>query len=187
MNDVKVMRHLVLAFVLVSTGAALVAESPAPAVPTSSRPSVSQLLREAGAAIGGEGKLGRLKALVLQGTTRSGFNGATPQLLEARSVEYRVLLPDNYLRITNDNEVLHLHGFAGGIALRQMKPLQGDVRVGSSSPTASLLPFSRTESARLVLGILADTRTGLQMEVRAAPSAEIELDLKILGDDPPRP
>ncbi len=130
----------------------------------------SSLLHGARQAIGGEAKLGQLKSLVMQGTMRRGFNGVTAKLSDPRPVEYRVLLPDNFLCITGDEFIQQVEGFAGSVLLNEWKALKPGVQL-NYSPNASELPGSQLRFARLVLGMLAETRTAVSLDVRVAPTA----------------
>jgi hypothetical protein len=127
----------------------------------------SVLLRTARAAIGNDANLRQLRSLVMQGTTRIGFNGVTAKLLDPRSIEYRVLLPDAFLRITSDDLIQQLEGYAGDALLNKLKPVKPDVQF-HYSPGPDELRNAQLQFARLALGMLAETRTVLALEVRTA-------------------
>jgi hypothetical protein len=142
--------------------------------------SARALLTRARQAIGGEARLRRLKALVLYGTARVGFNGVTGELLPPHPVEVRILLPDNYLRIDQDEDVVRRAGFSGAFLLNQWTPRRPDVRVSTRfGPEA--MQLERLECARLVVGLLAETETGLSLQVRGTASRAGDATVHLVG------
>jgi hypothetical protein len=136
------------------------------------------LLRSAREHIGGEARLRRVQTLVLRGKARIKNWGSGPGDLLS-SVELRVKLPDQYLRIDTDGRFIRRTGFTGGTPINQIRVLVG---AGQASSSPGDLIAERAECARLLLGLLADTRVVLSLR----PSADEESgnnSIRLLGRD----
>jgi hypothetical protein len=173
-------RTTLLLLALLGSTSALAQVPPASGV-TSGRTSLHTaelLLRAARERLGGEAKLRGVKALALRGKARIKNWGSGPEALIS-SVELRVKLPDQYLRIDTDGRFMRRTGFVGDTPINEIRILVGDGRA-SSSPGD--LVAERAECARLLLGLVADTRVVLPLQPRADPTLGTN-SIRLLGRD----
>ena len=102
-----------------------------------------------------------LHALLFRGTVTEGVNAVTGRpVSEAKSLEIRILLPDNYLRIDGAGSDNRVSGFRGAIPLGTTKGMHGGGPRGAGVQP-SLIGYERNRLARLVLGVLAETASGI--------------------------
>jgi hypothetical protein len=127
-------------------------------------------------AVGDETTLAQLRSLVVSGHTNVLVGGTGGAQLKPRSIEIRVLLPDNYLRLDNDSRVLFRSGFSAGDLLNAATPLQPDVNF-SASYGPEQLHVERIRFLYLTLGMLAYVPAILPLEVRAKGPDTIEVSV----------
>lgn len=110
----------------------------------------------------------RLKSVQLSGQSSGGTYSAFTGKLnpEIKRVEFRVLLPDSYVRIDAPPGVLQRNGFSRGVAIQSQVALSPDVQVSPGSPVAWLVPIMRTGMARWMVGLFASTDFGPDVTVR---------------------
>jgi len=142
----------------------------APRVQTSQE--ASALLKNARAAIGGESKLAAVRSLALQGHTRI-LVGSTGKLSDPYSLDIRILLPDDYVRIENHDWYETRSGFAGSELLNAAKALKPGSTFGASYGPEQI-NIERAVFARLMLGMLAQTPM-IPMTLRQTSAATAEV------------
>lgn len=73
---------------------------------------------------------------------------------QSRSLEIRILLPDKYLRIVQDDTTIEYSGFASDVLLNHLEVLASNTHAAASYPP-NQLATERARFARLLLGLFA--------------------------------
>jgi hypothetical protein len=124
-----------------------------------------------------------LKSIVLSGSFVRGFDGVTgAESTQRQSIEIRLLLPDNYLRIESNGFVERRAGFSGPNLLNQWKALRSDVQFGVTF-AADQIVLERHECARLLLGMLAFPAPSLGVHVTSDRTNANVRTLELTGND----
>jgi hypothetical protein len=137
------------------------------------------------AVFGGPGGVGLLRALRFKGHSR--FPAEDGSLISA-TVEIRVLLPDNYLRIDTASFGRRLTGFTGNTTLSLIDGATGKTTQDPGDARA-ILAGSRSELARLMLGAAAYTSPATPLALstrdtpREMPGPSDPLGIDAIGDN----
>jgi hypothetical protein len=143
---------------------------------------VSQAWNHARASVGSAKT--NVKSLVLYGSCLAGFNGVTAQPLDRpKSLEIRLLLPDYYERIDKDASEIVKNGFRKDEPFLVVEPIGRSVSVGSRPPGPDVTVLHRLYVTRLLLGMVADARGVLPLEVRGSTARAGEDVVSLAGPD----
>lgn len=123
----------------------------------------------------------RLEAFSLRGTVRH-VNIRTGVLGPEEAFELRVSLPDRYVRIEKGPLVLKQEGYRGTEVLNRWVPQQQTVTF-ISNVASNQLEIERLKCARIVLGLFAETRTGLDIQAASVERRGGSIVLRMSGLD----
>jgi hypothetical protein len=132
-------------------------------------------------ALGGRARLASISGLILRGTTITQATRSRTGTVPA-TLEIRVRFPDSCLRIATSTGITRASGFVGNHVLQKWT---------SSNPAAQMNPPIDTEAiavvqtrwARLLLGLLADTRLIGPLRLRGGASAGDVYTVEFAGAD----
>lgn len=121
------------------------------------------------------GRKGPINSLWLQGTASSGVNLATgrPEGLP-RALEINILLPDYYLRTETGEISILSYGFAQATLLNRWTPTQPGIQISSNFPPERIVT-ERLHFARLMIGMIGESKTALTLSLRRAGSQSVSL------------
>lgn len=137
-------------------------------------------LKAAREAIGGDARIERIRGLILRGTTEA--PAVRSRAASAATLEIRVLFPRSFLRISTSAWMSRASGFVGEHVLQKWTPMSAAVQVnepGDVEPIATV----QTRWARLMLGLLADTRAVGPLRLRGGASANGVYTVEFVGSD----
>jgi len=136
------------------------------------------------AVFGGPGGVALLRSLRFKGHSR--FPDQDGGMISA-TVEIRILLPDNYLRIDTAPFGRRLNGISGGTAVNLTERANGQITQDPSDMRA-LLFADRSQLARMMLGVAAYTSPALPVALstrdtpQAMPGPSDPLGIDATGD-----
>lgn len=118
-------------------------------------------------AVGGEAAVTSVTSLVMKGTARvSAGDDGPPE----RSVEIRILLPDQYVRIETGKDWSKRSGFSGNTLLTTITK-NGVVDAPPANVVPALLRAEKWRFARMLLGIASMATPEVWLNVRQAPGS----------------
>jgi len=149
--------------------------------------SASATLKAARIALGGESKLAAVNSLIMRGENRrpNQLYGVHPDAKEQYSsepIEIRVLLPDNYFKMTLSGGYPWRTGFSGKDLIYEID-VPGDHKV-ASFVSPEMIDEYRTELARLMLLMLLRTDTVLPAKLHDSSESSTRLEFNGVGEFP---
>jgi hypothetical protein len=125
------------------------------------------VFRQSRAALGGEAALTSVASLVMKGTARvpAGDDGPPD-----RTLEIRIQLPDQYVRIETAKDWSRRSGFSGDTLLTQVTR-SGVAQTPPANLSAALLRGEKWRLARLLLGTASLATPEVWLTIRQAPAA----------------
>jgi hypothetical protein len=137
-------------------------------------------LKAAREAIGGDARMERIRGLILRGTTEA--PAVRSHAASPATVEIRVLFPRSFLRISTSEWMSRASGFVGDHVLQKWTPMSSAVHVSQPGDAEPIVTV-QTRWARLMLGILADTRALGPLRLRGGGSANGIYTVEFVGPD----
>lgn len=125
------------------------------------------LFRQSREAVGGDAAVASVTSLVLKGTARVSAGDQGPP---ERTIEIRMLLPDQYVRIETAGDWSKRTGFSGPSLLTQITEA-GTATTPPADIVPALLRAERARFARLLLGIASLTTPEVRLTLRQPPGS----------------
>ena len=119
----------------------------------------------------------KLRSVILSGYSEGGrYSDLTGKLRPGQvPVEFRLLLPDSYVRIDQPNGAVIRRGVSEGRPILSQEAVGPGAYVSPAVPTPDLLPFARSDLFRLAVGLFAVEQFGTERaNVTARGSATLE-------------
>jgi hypothetical protein len=125
-------------------------------------------------AIGGEATIKALTSLSITGQAVSAMSATTLLPTAYGPLEMRLVFPSRYVRIDETPAAVRRTGFDGTTAIWQLVAKPG-ATVKSGPPGEDFVARQRARVARLLLGMIADTKDVLTVSARAADGGRVRV------------